>query len=432
MNSGGICGGIGYRSRNGYIYNSYSIGKVYNKNYGTGVIDNCYKIDADTKLTELNAGIDGIEGKDTESPWVILENINDGNPILDWQVENCDIPIYTANQLIQSINGVIINERIYKHTAYNECILQNNIDIFLGYKDLIESNKINLDKNGFNINWSNIGEFEYIKNKQEVSLPQGQYQIECWGASGGYSMADGKIGAYGGNGGYTKGILALYKTEKIYIYVGGHGSDAFVGQNSLLGYNGGGLGTWDNSDNEAAGAGGGATDIRLVSGNWNDFESLKSRIMVAAGGGGASWKTAGGAGGGLEGFTNRTNSQPGTQTTGYIFGIGQDGYGTGDNDGVAGSGGGYYGGTTSNIADAKEAGAGGSSFISGYIGCNAISKNSIESNIEHTGQANHYSGKIFTNAYIVDGKSSMPKIDGTGTEIGHSGNGYVKITKLEE
>ncbi|MFR6022531.1 MAG: glycine rich domain-containing protein [Clostridia bacterium] len=30
--------------------------------------------------------------------------------------------------------------------------------------------------------------------------------------------------------------------------------------------------------------GGGATDIRLVSGEWNDFESLKSRIMVAGGG----------------------------------------------------------------------------------------------------------------------------------------------------
>ena len=88
--------------------------------------------------------------------------------------------------------------------------------------------------------------------------------------------------------------------------------------------------------------------------------------------GGASWKTNGGAGGGLNGLTNREHSKPGTQTSGYKFGIGQDGYGVGSSDGVAGSGGGYYGGTTSDYADECEAGAGGSSFVSGYDGCNAI------------------------------------------------------------
>ena len=54
--------------------------------------------------------------------------------------------------------------------------------------------------------------------------------------------------------------------------------------------------------------------------------------MVAAGGGGSSWKTAGGAGGGLEGLTNREKAEPGTQTSGYKFGVGQDGYGTGISD----------------------------------------------------------------------------------------------------
>ena len=72
--------------------------------------------------------------------------------------------------------------------------------------------------------------------------------------------------------------------EKLYVYVGGHGADAVVGKDAKGGYNGGGLGTWDHSDDEAAGAGGGATDVRLISGEWNNFESLKSRIMVAAGG----------------------------------------------------------------------------------------------------------------------------------------------------
>ena len=113
--------------------------------------------------------------------------------------------------------------------------------------------------------------------------------------------------------------------------------------------------------------------------------------------GGASWQTNGGAGGGLKGLTNREPSKPGTQTSGYKFGIGQDGYGVGDSDGVAGSGGGYYGGTTNDYADVREAGAGGSSFVSGYEGCNAIAEESIENNIIHTGQNVHYSGKKFTN-----------------------------------
>lgn len=145
--------------------------------------------------------------------------------------------------------------------------------------------------------------------------------------------------------------------------------------------------------------------------------------------GGASWQTNGGAGGGLKGLTNREPSKPGTQTSGYKFGIGQDGYGVGDSDGVAGSGGGYYGGTTNDYADVREAGAGGSSFVSGYEGCNAIAEESIENNIIHTGQNVHYSGKKFTNIKILDGNSSeIP----TRT----SSNGYASIkflsTNLEE
>ncbi len=58
-----------------------------------------------------------------------------------------------------------------------------------------------------------------------------------------------------GIGGYTQGAIYLQKNEKLYIYVGGKGADAVVGQDSLGGYNGGGLGTWDYSDDEASGGG---------------------------------------------------------------------------------------------------------------------------------------------------------------------------------
>lgn len=175
--------------------------------------------------------------------------------------------------------------------------------------------------------------------------------------------------------------------------------------------------------------GGGATDIRIVPGEWNNFNSLKSRLMVAAGGGGAGYKTDGGDGGGLIGLTNRSLSKPGTQTSGYKFGIGQNGYGTGNSNGVAGSGAGYYGGTTSDYADNIEAGAGGSSFVSGYEGCNAIAEESTENNIIHTGQNVHYSGKKFTNIKMLNGNSNE-------IPTRKSSNGYATIkflsTDLEE
>ena len=138
---------------------------------------------------------------------------------------------------------------------------------------------------------------------------------------------------------------------------------------------------------------------------------------------GASYGTAGGAGGGLKGLTNRTRSKPGTQTSGYKFGIGQDGYGVGSSNGVAGSGGGYYGGTTSDYADNCEAGAGGSSFVSGYDGCEAILEESTENNIIHSGQKIHYSKKEFQNIKFLNGNEQKNNnIDGYASIIYLSNN----------
>ena len=99
--------------------------------------------------------------------------------------------------------------------------------------------------------------------------------------------------------------------------------------------------------------------------------------------------------------------------------------------GLSGGGGGYYGGnvswdiTGSNSIHASA--SGGSSFISGYSGCDAIAESSTEDNIIHTGQPNHYSGKVFTNPIMIDGGSVMPSPTGS-TETGHTGNGYCIIT----
>ena len=279
-------------------------------------------------------------------------------------------------------------------------------------------------------------EFDYTGEYQEFVVPiTGTYKIEAWGAAGGYSLKNNQRGVQGGNGGYTSGNIELKMGETLYIYVGNKGEDGSYQKDAEASFNGGGLGTWDHEDDEAAGAGGGATDIRLVSGEWNDFESLKSRIMVAGGGGGASWNTKGGSAGGLTGYAVNKNTTGGSQTGGYKFGIGQDGYGTGDSDGVAGAGGGYYGGTASDshYSGVYESAAGGSSFISGHEGCDAIDELSTEDNIIHTSQNIHYSGRKFTNTEMIDGEdSNMPSKDGEGTITGNSENGYVKITLTED
>ena len=110
------------------------------------------------------------------------------------------------------------------------------------------------------------------------------------------------------------------------------------------------------------------------------------------------------------------------------FGFGGFGYFQTDIFASSGGGGGYYGGGHGvHPGNGWTGGGGGSSFISGYTGCDAIAESSTEGHIIHTGQANHYSGKVFTNSVMIDGGSIMPKPKG-GTETGHTGNGYCIIS----
>ena len=221
-----------------------------------------------------------------------------------------------------------------------------------------------------------------------------------------------------------------YLHQKLYIYIGqkGNWSQPTYDKVTSGTFNGGGGFLLPCADRNN-GTGGGATDIRLTDGDWNNFNSLKSRIMVAAGGGGSFIEPF--SYGGALSSPDYINNYPGytsaakgaTQTSGYKLGIGQDG-------GRAGAGGGYYGGCASvrdenNLVGLR--GAGGSSFISGHTGCNAISSSSTENNIIHTSQPNHYSGKVFTNTVMKAGNESMPSPTG-GTETGHTDNGYCKIT----
>ena len=86
-------------------------------------------------------------------------------------------------------------------------------------------------------------------------------------------------------------------------------------------------------------------------------------------------------------------------------------------------GGGYYGGTSYSYS---YGGSGGSSFISGYEGCNAIKG---PTDLTPTNQPNHYSEIVFSHPEMIPGNSSTPLPNGSfGTYFDE--HGIFKITLL--
>lgn len=229
--------------------------------------------------------------------------------------------------------------------------------------------------------------FNYTGNVQSIELLPGKYKLECYGASGGIGY--GNINPIG-KGGYISGELLITAITMLYIHVG---QDGISNAMTSIRYNGGGAAVSTSGHN--GGAGGGATDIRILPGTWNNIESLKSRILVAGGGGGAqpscgATATAG-HGGNLIGGTSynqgyqgripsvaatRAYSTGGTQNSGGIgYNIndnqtslkasGNFGSGASSVQCGAGGGGGWYGGGTAYTSG----GGGGSSYAAGYIDC---------------------------------------------------------------
>ena len=269
---------------------------------------------------------------------------------------------------------------------------------------------------------TNIYLFSCTKKPQEVYLTPGIYLFEAWGAAGHDSqcLPDNEPHQVRGRGAYTSGVLQLKFPKTFYVYVGE--------KNYQFNY--------------ISVQGGGATDFRLQkSDDWSDFDSLKSRIMVAAGGGGGDCNS-GGDGGALEGFPGTGSVIPsgGNQTSpGTAAGIAYDGdFGIGGSgtcrtsnescDGAGSGGGGYYGGGGKS---GTGGGAGGSSFVSGYIGCNAISKESTKNNIIHTENSIHYSNIFFHSPRMIAGNELMPSYINSNEQMtGNLDAGFAKITVL--
>lgn len=290
--------------------------------------------------------------------------------------------------------------------------------------------------NNLSISQNTATDFQYTGSSQVfIVRADGVYRIEAWGAEGGRGMCNGGLCGAGGKGGYAAGNIELHRGDRLYVYVGQKGKNA-NGNNQTGTFNGGGGSSHDYSDNESAGTGGGATDVRLVGDTaWDDPESLASRIIVAGGGGGNSYGYKSGAGGGLHGENGNGSNAPGaTQTSGNEFGIGTTGTGRGDSDGVAGGGGGYWGGVSYDALNGESA-SGGSGYISGHTGCVAIKsandtspKSGCSDGTSDASCSIHYSGRRFNSTVLTTGNELIPTHDGLSTMEGNSGNGYVKIT----
>ena len=265
----------------------------------------------------------------------------------------------------------------------------------------------------------------YSGENKTIKLPAGTYKLMCWGAQGGsYDTT-----YYGGKGGYSEGIIKIDKPTTFYLYAGGQGANGTTSGTFSGGFNGGGQ-AYTSSATYDMSAGGGASDIRVGT------DSLYARVIVAGGGGGAgtyssSYRYSGGPGGGTSGTaggqysTSYRGGGAGTATSAGISYSGTTsnnttyftaaGFGTGgaakSSSYCSGGGGGWYGGGGA----ARAAGGGGSGYI--YTSSTAS---------QYPSGCLLNSSYYLTDTSIISGSSTFIAPLG-GDEIGHSGDGYVRI-----
>ena len=366
-----------------------------------------------------------------------LEGNNSANGI--WLAGSSNIIWYNTVEFVDpGYYYLDNNNNLVKATDSNDAVLVTRSNIVdnkmtITYQSRTDSaQSITRTVNFINTSY----DYPYNGSYYVFSAPvSGNYKIETWGANGNSNSSYN-----GGTGAYSSGILTLNQNEKIYVYVGGTGSG------DIGGYNGGGSITTNQSLQDGA-PGGGATDIRLKDGNWDSIDGLRSRIMVAAGGAGASSSTCGtsvkngGNGGTITSSSFTTSSACADGLWTLTLGASQDSGGilevydttgaktntliagefgkanfpsTYSGDIKSGGGGGYYGGASSGYGSP---GTGGSSFVSGCEKCLAIESDGMISNSNI-----HFSGKIFTNIVMEDGSNITTSNPDT------QNNGYAKIT----
>ena len=301
-----------------------------------------------------------------------------------------------------------------------------------------------------------------FKNHSQRFLPtsSGLYLLEAYGASGIYNL---NAPEFRSRGAYASAIIKITTPFPIYIFTGesSHEQDLtkYTYHKVFNGGGSGGTGVFMPTGTN----GGGATDFRTIDGDWDDFTSLLSRFIVAAGAGGQSnyftnsesnyyggncqygtredFYGCGGTLSAPNGTWGSTSPDPNNwysngyganQTHGGAdydlvirsgFGYGADAqnhtgnwYGTMP---ASGGGGGYYGGGSGRWAGyVAGGGGGGSSFAYGYPGC-IPHENAIFPQYLH-----------LYNQTLKAGYEQIPNPEGEGFAQGRNGNGIAKITLL--
>lgn len=306
--------------------------------------------------------------------------------------------------------------------------------------------------------------YEYTGASQTFTVPyDGVYQIELWGASG----FGGRGNHRGGFGSYVSGEIQFYKDNTLYLYVGEEGITAELsrpyGQLSFNGASGGNYTCYNYFAGKGAYNfyGGSGTDLRLVEGAWDNTIGLRSRIMVASGGAAGTDIGDGTNAGGLRGYDGPSGTG-GTQVSGGGPNAGSFGKAgvpiylgnLCDKSDRWGAGSGYYGGGASNVGGsnltARYSAGSGSSYISGHIGCVAITSETDQTPkvgcTTGTSDSNcsiHYSNYQFSNTVMIDGagyrwtnqkegQQTIPNPEGGEYPLGtgHLGNGVARVTLL--
>ena len=279
--------------------------------------------------------------------------------------------------------------------------------------------------------------YDYTGGMQNLTITQaGSYKLEVWGAQGGDWGTD-----TGGKGGYATGNTTTSVNQNLYICVGqaGKQNERNVAANWGMGYNGGGRLITGGSGS----SGGGATHIATGSTNRGElryYESYKSEVIIVAGAGGgaSSWNGDvnvsgtiypaeyvfyGGYGGGLTGGSTEGLSAHISYIM-HFYGGGQDGpipgstilYNGGDPSTTNEEGGFGYGGL--GLGGGHCAGSGGAGWYGGTGGYDDSAGG---------GGSSWIGSNLLSDGVTIAGNTSMIQPNGT-TSIGHSGNGYARIT----
>lgn len=265
------------------------------------------------------------------------------------------------------------------------------------------------------------GEYEYTgTEKTFTALIDGTYKLEVWGAEGGKAGTATDF-VPGGYGSYSVASIHLNKGEKLYINVGGRGTD---GQSNVEyaegGYNGGGRGARGGREGRYSGSGGGATSIATESGLISTFGNKINKLLIVAGGGAGSWSypdnhnfrttQVGHAGGytSTAGISTHATAASASQTSGYSFGT-ANAENTGESPGA---GGGFYGGNSASFS---------ASGGSGYIG-----------NYKLFNRKMYCYNCAASNIFSLETESVACVQEEPTEKCAKNGNGYAKITYTTE